>query len=272
MNIQTILKWASKRSPEILTSLGCVGVGVTGYLAGKGAIKASYVYNQLAKYDDEEKTKTRKEKFQRKMRLAAPCIKYYIPAAISGVATVASILGLHRTMSIRHMAVAASYVAADSALNRLQDSVKETLGEKKSSEIFLNSSKKAVAKMPDEEDIPNLVESGEPTGHEKALIYDAYSGRYFKSSIEHLKRIEADMNADLMKHDWVPINQIYDAIGLKPITLGDDLGFKFEIDDISSRIEFNFESDINDNGDPYIILVMGPKPKWTYYYESDRFL
>ena len=80
------------------------------------------------------------------------------------------------------------------------------------------------------------------------------------------------MNADLMKHDWVPINQIYDAIGLKPIALGDDLGFKFEMDDISSRIEFNFESDINDNGDPYIILVMGPKPKWTYYYESDRFL
>ena len=47
MNIQTILKWASKRSPEILTSLGCVGVGVTGYLAGKGAIKASYGYNHV---------------------------------------------------------------------------------------------------------------------------------------------------------------------------------------------------------------------------------
>lgn len=270
MSFKNILQWGSKHAPELLTGLGCTGVGLTGYLAGKGAIKASYVYKQLAEYDDIEKAKTKKEKFQRQMRLIAPCIRYYVPAIISGGATIAAIIGLHRTMYIRGAAVAASYLAADQALNKIQQTVIEDLGEKKGSELLLKSSQRDSVTPPTTEEMNDLYESGEETGHEKALIYDAYSGRYFKSSIEHLKRIEADMNADLLKHGWVSLNDIYNAIGLEPIQLGEDIGFKFEIDDISSRVEFNFDGDITVDGKPFIVLTMGPRPKWTYYYDTDR--
>lgn len=272
MNGYQIIQTIRKYSPEILTGVSCVGVGLTGILASKATIDALPAYEAFCQSDRPEYAKTKKEKFQRNLRMVRACGKPYIPALVSGIGTIAAITGLHHTMQVRSAALTISCIAANTAYQNLRETVVDELGEKKGAPLILKSTKKTMNPVPNEDDIPALPESGEETGLEKALVYDSFSGRYFISSIEHLKRIETDLNADLVKFGWVSMNQIYEAMDLEPIRLGEDLGFSFDADDISTRINFQFDADITDEGRPYIILGIDAKPKWTYYYATDRAL
>ncbi len=91
MNVRQIVSngWhvVGQNLPAILTGLGIIGVVGTAYFAGKGSLEAD---KKLKEYEEEKKVSRKDIPFKEKLKVT---YKYYIPATIAGLGTVAAIVG-----------------------------------------------------------------------------------------------------------------------------------------------------------------------------------
>jgi len=180
--------------------------------------------------------------------------KCYAPAVITGVATIACIIGTNSVHLKRHAALASAYSLTAATLKEYQAKVVETLGEKKAHEIKEEIHKDKLRKTPVNENEVLVVGQGE------ALCYDVMSGRYFKSDMEKIRKAENDLNRDLRNEMWVSLNNVYDALGLPPIKIGEEVGWAVN----HSDIEFDFSSHIADNGSPCLVIDYTVDPRADY--------
>ena len=142
----------------------------------------------------------------------------------------------------------------------------EQIGEKKAAEVIAKIAEDKVKKNPpkiddnDTEGMPVIV-----TGDGDSLCYESYTGRYFKSNIDKLRRIETKLNQKLIHEDFVTLNDMYDEIGLPPVQMGDQLGWN-AMDD---TIDFAISSTIIDKDDREVTctvldLLDPPRERYTY--------
>ena len=59
---------------------------------------------------------------------------------------------------------------------------------------------------------------------------------------------------------YVSLNDFYDEIGLDHTSVGDDLGWNTD-----KLIDINFSSQLNDNGEPSVVLDYAVVPNYNYY-------
>ena len=57
------------------------------------------------------------------------------------------------------------------------------------------------------------------------LCYDTISGRYFKSDIDKIKKIENELNRRLISEMYISLNEFYYELGLQCTKTGNDLGW-----------------------------------------------
>lgn len=133
----TVKKAVGKKSPEILIAFGIAGIITTTVLAVKATPKA------MEKIKEAEKNK--KEEFDRDhgyseldtmFKLTKPEVvkatwKCYIPAAISGAASIACIVGANTVHSKRNAAIATAYKLSEKALTEYKEATIEEVGEEK---------------------------------------------------------------------------------------------------------------------------------------------
>ena len=98
---KSISKWTSKHSPELLTGAG-IAAGVTTVVL---AVKATPKALQLI----EEEKRNRKTDHLKPVDMVKATWKCYIPAALTGTASVACIIGANSVNTRRHAALAAAY-------------------------------------------------------------------------------------------------------------------------------------------------------------------
>ena len=60
---------------------------------------------------------------------------------------------------------------------------------------------------------------------DKQLFYDYFSGRYFKSTIEIVQKAEYFINRTLTTHEYVCLNDFYEALDIPSIDSGYELGW-----------------------------------------------
>lgn len=178
--------------------------------------------------------------------------KSYIPTYLAGAGTIACIIGAHASDKRRVAALSGAYALTEAAYSKYRDKTKEIIGEKKEKNIR------------DEVAIDTAVEADKPDtiivcGGD-TLCYDTLSGRYFKSNIDKLKRIENKVNKDLFVYMWLSLNDIYYEMGLPPIGIGDDIGWSIDSD---KMIEFNFSTFLANDSEPCITINFEVEPKWT---------
>lgn len=242
----------SKNSPVILTSLAVGGVITTGVLAIRATPKALEIIKEETDkreyevdYNGTSKPLTKRDVF-----LATwPC---YIPAASVAVATIACIVGVNSVHSRRNAALGAVYSITESAFKNYQEHVRETIGNNKETKIRDEIAKKHVAEHP--------ASSREVifTGKGNVLCYDTISGRYFKSDIESIRRLENEKNRQLRDEMFISLNDIYCDLGLTPTKLGDDLGWSMD----AGYIQFNYSSQLTEDGEPCLVLDYTVIPKF----------
>lgn len=208
--VNDICKSASKHSPAILTGLGVAGMITTVIFAVKATPKAVKML---------EKEKKKKGEDLTPVETVKATWKCYIPAAVSGVVSIACVIGANSVNARRNAALAAAYSMSESALKTYKDKVRETIGEKKEKEI-----RDEIAKDQVRNDPPTNKEVY-ITGLGETLCFDPITGRYFMCSIEKLKRVERELN-EMVKSSsdgMVRLNDYYFKIGLKTIDMGDFL-------------------------------------------------
>ena len=225
MNLNKSLKMLKmglrKNSPTILVSFGVSGTVLTAYLTGKASFKAA---NELRDKELEIKDAI-KEVFP-----------LYIPAVISGIATIGFIVGANRISSKRAAAAYSVMTISERMFEEYKEKVIEKIGERKEQEI-----RDEIAQDRVEANKPNtiLVGSGE------VICCELGTGRYFKSDMETLRKAQNDINAKLVRELYVPLSEFYYIIGLSPTSYSWDVGWVSE-----KHMALEFSTVLTDDNKP----------------------
>ena len=235
----------SKHSPAILTGIGIAGMVTTTVLAIKATPKAMMLI-------EERKNELNVDKLQ-PVEVVKTCWKPYLPTVITGAASLACIVGASSVSSKRNAAVMAAYEMSRTAMSEYKDKVVQTIGEKKEQSIRDEIAKdKVAANQPIEQQVI-LTEAG------NTLCYDSISGRYFKSDINKLRKIENELSKRLRSEMYISLNEFYYEVGLPRIKIGDELGWN--INDMNDDIELSFSSQLTSDDTPCLIMdyMVGPR-------------
>lgn len=243
-NIFSVMK---KHSPGILTGIGIAGMLATTIMAVQATQKALTLIE-----DKKEEMQLEKLPVQETIKATWKC---YIPAAVTGVMSIACIAGASSVNARRNAAIATAYTLSETALREYKEKVVETIGEKKEKEVQAAVAKGRLERNPVQNNEVVVTERG------NTLCYDAISGRYFKSDMEKLKRAENEINRQLLNDGFVSLNDFYYEIGLDNIKLGDELGW----DTRHSLLTINFSSQIASDGTPCLVLDFSVAPVYDYY-------
>lgn len=237
----------TKHSPEILTGIGIAGMIATTIISVKATPKAIRLL-------EEEKKEREVEKLT-----AAETVKTtwkcYVPAAVTGVASVACLVGASSVHIRRNAALTAAYTLSETALREYRSKVVETIGEKKEQTV-----RDAVAK----EQVKNHPVTNSTvvvTGSGNTLCYDPFTDRWFKSDIDKLHKAENQINSQMLDEGSVSLNDFYYQIGLGDTTVGYNIGWSYNRDGF---VKLNLSSTIASDGTPSIVLGFQKEPYYNY--------
>lgn len=240
----------SKHSPEILTGLGIAGMITTTVLAVKATPKALDLISQA---EDEKKDNGSDERLTKTETVKA-CWKCYIPAAITGTVSIACLVGASSVNAGRNAALATAYKLSETALTEYKEKVIETIGEKKEQTVRDAIAKDKVEKHPVKQQEIVI------TGKGETLCYDSLFGRYFKSDIDKLKKIENILDRRMRDEMYISLNEFYYEVGLDGVTAGDNIGWNID----RGYIELEFSSQLAADGTPCLVVSFGNPPRYDF--------
>lgn len=252
-NVANLFKGAkmfvSKHSPEILTAVGIAGMITSTILAVKATPKALQLI-------EEEKDKQGVDELA-PVDVVKTTWKCYMPTVVTAATSVGCLICANSVNLKRNAALATAYKLSETALVEYRDKVVETLGEKKEKQVREKVDKARLEKHPVANSEVIITKTGTTT------CFDPLSGRHFQSSIEQIKRAENKLNKQLL-HDitgYVSLNEFYDELDLSHTSVGDDLGWNTD-----ELLDIDFSSQINDKGEPEIVIDYLTAPKYNFYY------
>lgn len=252
---------AKKRSPEILTGIGIAGMVTTVVLAVKATPKAMELLQEAERKNIDKQLDNGVEGPDVKNGLPAietvkVAWKPYIPAAVTGVVSIACLIGANSVHARRNAALYSAYKISTTALNEYRDKVVETIGEKKEAQVRDKVNKDKLEKNPASSNTVIMTGGGE------TLCYDAHSDRYFKSDVDRIKRAVFDLNDRMQKgmEMYISLNEFYDAIGLKHVNIGDSIGWRVD----KGYIDISFGAQLTDKNEPCIVIDHLVPPEYGF--------
>jgi hypothetical protein len=181
----------------ILTGVSIAGVITTGFLSARGARQAEYCLD----------SETRDLPYRERIKYTWRC---YVPAGISGSATIVAVLGSHRMNTRQAAALTAAFQLSERAYSEYRDKISETFGESKELKVRDAIAQDRVSSSPNN----NMVIV---TGTE-VLCCELHTMRYFKSSMEELRSVENKINSKINRHGYSYLSDLYDELGLENTT------------------------------------------------------
>ena len=244
--IKSVKATISKHSPEILTGIGIAGMVTTTILAVKATPKAIKLIEaeKRAKHVDALSP----------VDTVKTVWKCYIPAAMTGVSSIACLIGSNAINAKRNAALTTVYTLSEMARNEYKEKVIETIGEKKERTIKEKVDAERIKKDPVSKKEVIITEKG------TTLCYDHVFGRYFKSDIDIINRAMNKINREIVINMYASLNDFYAELGLSPVEMGYDLGWN--IDD--GTIEIEPSSQLADDGTPCLVIDYSVSPKYNY--------
>ena len=237
----------SKYSPGILTGIGITGMIGATFMAVKATPKALYLI-EAKKEESEVEELTPVETIK-------TCWKCYIPATLTTVVSAACLIGASTVSAKRNAALATAYSISEAALREYQEKVVEVIGEKKEKTV-----RDAVAKDQIERDPVTKSEVVIIDSNSNTLCYEPLSGRYFKSTIDKIKKAEIKLDRQMIQEMYVSLNDFYWEIGLDETDLGDKMGWNLS----KGYMDLSFSSQLADDGTPCAVIVYGIPPVYDY--------
>lgn len=193
-----------RNSSTILTCIGAVGVVATAVMAVKATPKA---------LDRIEKAKEEKGEDLTKMEIVKVAGPSYIPAAVTGAATIACIFGSNVISKHQQASLMSAYALLDNSYKEYKKKVDELYGEEAGKHV-----REEIAK-------DKYTGDGVLLDDTKELFYDFYSGRYFESTMETVLKAEYEVNRTLYVDGCVGVNEFYEYLGIPTRPEYDELGW-----------------------------------------------
>jgi hypothetical protein len=232
--VNQALAFVKHNSPVILSSAAVVGVVSTSYLA----IRASFQASERIRAKEFTAGPHREPK-QRFKERAGYCWTLYIPAGVSAVMTIGCIVGSTKIGNKRAVAAQAAFILTERAYSEYRDKVIEEFGEKGDRKVRDKVAEDRVRNNPPAGQEVVLAGSG------NVLCCELYTGRYFLSDMETLRKAVNDLNSMLIRQDYASMEEFYYLIGLQPTDFSSDVGWNSD-----KLMELEFSPVIAEDGRP----------------------
>jgi len=240
-------KAAAENAPTILTALGVTGTITTVVLASRASFKAQEILTREHHHlldPDMSKTEIRKKEF-------GFVWKEYIPAATTGVVTVACIVMANRVTTRRAAALASAYTVSQEAFREYKEKVVQKMGETKEQKLRDEIAQDRVKANPPG---PWLILDDD------VLCLDTHSGRYFESTREEIRTAVNDINYKLLNEDHASLSDFWELIGLAKTADSDEIGWN-----VDSKFEVQYGSALTEDGKPVLTIEFRTTPIRRYY-------
>lgn len=273
MDLSVLFKRAGKvaadNSPAILTAIGVSGTITTAVLAAKAAynsvdILSSAIANKRAfdengepREDKSPRDMTPEEIAERELTTQEKVglvWKLYIPAAISAGMTITAIICANRLSDKRAAAMATAYTVVERSYKDYRDKVDQKLTDKKKVEVKEELAQEKVDRNPTSSTTFILTNNKGGT-----LCFDEWSGRYFMSDMESLRKAVNDFNAELINSTYSPLTEFYHLIGLPSTRESDEVGW-----DTDKLLDVDFTTVLSENGEPALVIEFKNPPNTRY--------
>lgn len=235
-------RFLQRNAPTILTVVGGAGVVATSVLAVKATPKVLTILKEAEEEKGEELT------VMEKVVVAGPS---YIPAIVTGAATIACIVGANVLNKRQQAGLMSAYALLDSSYKEYRKKVEELYGEEADDHVREEISKDKYK----EKDIPK--EGG------KTLFFDEFSGRFFRSTIEKVLIAENLVNRDLVMQYYSTLNDFYGYLGIPHVDGGYDIGWSTTMNEQAywqEWVDFSNVKTVTDDGVEYYIVRMYQEP------------
>lgn len=220
MNSNKVSEMLGRESPNILTAVSLVSSFTAVFLSIKATIFAMEKLRKEGLEEEELRTKIKS------------IWQLYLPTALVLTLNVSCIIGVFTILSKRNKDLSGLYLVAIEGLREYQAQVLSIVGEKKNEKIRDSVAQHKLDSRPID-DKTVIFAAG------KVLFFDAYSGRYFFSTMEEIKKAINAFNYELLVEMFKPLNEFYYEIGLDPIDAGDGIGWGIE-----NRLDVEFSAQI----------------------------
>ena len=246
MGIKNILNMAltftKKHSTKLLSGMALFGLGTSVSLAIKDTPKAQLAVDRMRDELPEGQEPT-------KMDILKAALPAYVPTIASTALTAGCIVGAEYINEKEKLMLATAYTGAEIALNKWKRKTQELLGERGTEDLHASMAKEDVEQNPvSKADV--II-----TGHGDSLIYDSWSGRYFVSDIEFVRRAVNDLNRDIINEMWASMNDFYYYLGIPDISAGKQMGFN-----VDHMLKVQFSTQITDDNRPCLVLEYENEP------------
>jgi hypothetical protein len=245
--LNSVSKFTSKHTPEILTGLGIAGMVSTTVLAVRATPKAIRIL-------EDKKAELNTPKLP-KIEVVKSCWKCYTPAILTGIVSAACLIGANSVNARRYAALTTAYKLSETALTEYREKVVETIGTKKEQTVRDKVAAEVVQKNP--------VSNSEVivTGNGESLCFDPMSSRYFMSSIEKIHKAVNEINRGMIQHilGSASLNDFYDELNIARTEVGDILGWNTD-----NLLEISISSHITDDGRPAVVIDYITRPVYDY--------
>jgi hypothetical protein len=233
-------KFVQDNSPAILTAIGVVGTVSTAYFTGKASFKAAEIIR-----DQELAMKDGKPIFvpmdlRGKFELTW---KLYIPAVGTGAMTIACIICANRIGNRRAAAMAAAYSISERAFTEYKEKVVEKIGANKERAVRDELAQDRVNRNPKTQNEVIISGGGE------VLCYDEYSGRYFESSMEEIKKAMNDTNYRILNDGFASLGDFYERLSLPSTKYSEEVGWNTD-----HPLEIMFSTTMSDDNKPCLAI------------------
>lgn len=247
---QAATKTLVKNSPKILTTVGIAGFFTTVVFAVKAKPKADERVEE-ARAVKRAETKNEQAELTAWETVKAVTPAYW-PTAVSFVLSAAAVIGSDYISDKRQTALSAAYTIADLGLKEYQKKATEMLGDKKAQEIQAAVDKDKVDSNPPSKNTVIVTNKG------STLFFDNWSGRYFESDMDAVKRAINEINAIINQGEAVSLNDLYGEMGLPCVPYGDEFGWDINYNGLC---EMDFSAIICEDGQrPCIVLKFNNQP------------
>lgn len=237
MNKNELLRLINRNMPKIMSGVAISGVITTAVLAADGHLQAQQIRYEISN--------DRGETIYNAFRARWKC---YAPAVISGIITIATIVTAQKASDKRITAVSAAYSVTKDSYAAYKKAVVKHVGSAEKEKKIAEES--AIIRQQ-----ASPVDGAIIVGNGKVLCYDCYTGRYFASTMEEIRRAVNDVNAKLLREDYAALNDFYTRLPLGEVHAGDLIGWN-----VDNQCDVIFGTTLNEDGTPALSITFEPDP------------
>jgi hypothetical protein len=243
-------------STTILTGMGVAGTVTTAYLTGRATFKAARLIQE-----EELKREIRKNtenadnsegiKLSKVQKVKLVWHLYIYPVGACAT-TVACIIVANKIASKKIAALTVASGISERALQEYKAKVEEKFTQRQATNVRDEIAQDRVNKHPLSREVI-LAGTGE------VLCFDMYSGRYFQSSVEEIKRAENKVNYNLNNFMHASLSEFYEEVGLPPTTFSDQVGWN-----ANNRVEVVLSGVLSPDNRPCMAVDFASPPITDY--------